>query len=318
MDDLRAFLTSALGRSPWEDIVEYLDKKGFGAQIARGEKGEDKILSEYIELEKQFHGEPDPTIIEIPGDARCKALGRILAIEASKREDVMEFRESYLKGKLLEPDKIGEWLKARRKTSDHRVEPSGKRKTSGSSGGQVAKQTREFVVDRVYYQIDQTTHSVPIGKSKGLQDLKALVSDLCAVHNVWSEPYVTNYVLTGAPPPVPLARVELQRNPQWPAESRLCLVMDPNMAYKLPFDILTETKDILPEGHRRQKALSAKHLELAVWGEKKRAAPDESWDALLNEWNTQHPDWAYRSASAAVHLARDSRSAWVRVTGRKW
>lgn len=319
MDELRTFLESALGRTPREDVVEYMDQKGMVAQLSKGDKGETTLLAEYHLLERQFHHEP-PTVIEVPGDDRCQALGRILAAEASRREDVIEFRKTYLIGKLLAPTAVVGWVKAKTKGGGGKDEKRTAPKASVVRQGQTKERPGQFAADRIYFHdtLNDNVCSVQLSGAAPLVDLKALVSELCLVHNVWSEPFVTDYVLTGAPPPVPLARIELQQNPLWPSESRMCLVIDPTMVSLLPFKIFVEAKDILPEGHRRKKALSSKHLELAVWGENKRAEPDKSWDMLLSEWNAQHPDWAYKAASAPVHFARDARAAWTKVTGRNW
>jgi len=68
-------------------------------------QGEEELEEEYLALESQFPAPVPPTqVIEIPGDDRCAALSRILAMDASRRSDVARFRNA-LRGELLQPEK---------------------------------------------------------------------------------------------------------------------------------------------------------------------------------------------------------------------
>jgi hypothetical protein len=139
------------------------------------------------------------------------------------------------------------------------------------------------------------------------------------LYQAWEEAHIVSFILDGQAPPIPLARVELRKNPLWPAASRAYLVVDPAILPSLPYKVLFEIKqEVLPEGSKRMKPLSEKHLALAIVGEIKRGDLTRLWDELMDEWNEQHPDWPYRTSSAVVQFSRDCRTAWSRVIGRAW
>lgn len=320
LDDLNDFLKEILGRVPREDVVDYLQKQGKAELIKRGEKGEEKLLEEYIALESQFPGsEAAPAVLDIPGDDRCEALSRILAVEAARRPDVAGFRSAHLNWKLLKPGSVSAWVKAHGQPVLGGKAPMNKPR--GKKTGPPAAPGSPYQAHRLYYYdpSGDTVHSAGLRPGSLLAELKAIATSLCAVHNIWDEPHVTTFILTGSPPPVPLARIELQKNLLWPSESRAIIVIDPILVPQLPFKVLACAKDVLlPDGEKRTKAISKKHLELAVWGEMKRGEPDKSWAVLLDEFNKEFPNWAYKDRTAEVHFARDVRSAWTRVTGRTW
>lgn len=311
------FLTAALGRGPQEDIVDYIEKKGLSELLEKGERGEDELIAEYLELEGQFGKRVEPIVVEVPGDARCKALSRILAIEAARREDVFGFRQEYLKGKLLEPDKVSAWVKAHGRKGVKAKAP----KPRGTKQGQPFASPSPYQPHRLYCFDARTETVLSAGLWPGspLVELKAVTNGLCSLHNAWDEPYVTNFILDGVPPPIPLARIELKKNPLWPAESRAFIIIDPITLPHLPIKILLEIRqEVLPKGSKRTKALSGKHLELAVVAEHKRGEAGRPWEDVVAEWNKEHPELAYRGESATMQFGRDARTAWTRVTGRGW
>jgi hypothetical protein len=320
-EDIGEFLTDLLGKPPRRDIVEYLSKRGAERLMGLGEKGEEELLDEYLALESQFPAPvtAGPRVIEIPGDDRLAALSRILAMDASRRSDVVDFRKRRLRGKLLEPEKVTAWVKAHGSAALGR-ERAGVEAAATRVEGLPAWENR-YPANRLYYR-DPTAdvvRSAGLRPESPLAELKAIAAELSAVHNVWEEPRAATFILTGTPPSIPLARAEIYRNDLWPSETRALVIIDPVMPPSLPIRVLSDVREaLLPVGTQRQTAMSKKHAELAVRGEMKRGEPGKPWAALLSEWNSEYPDWAYKDRTAEVHFARDVRSAWTRVTGREW
>ena len=319
--DLGAFLEDLLGREPRDDVTDYLSKRGLDGRIGKGAEAEDELVEEYLALESQFPAPvaAGPRVIVIPGDERCAALSRIIAMDASRRAEVTDFRQKHLKGRLLGADEVAGWVKARGSAA-----AGGKTTVEGSVAG-VAQEPgapkSRYAAGRLYYfdKQAQLVRSAGLRDSGPLSELKSISVGLCDAHNVWDEPHVATWLLTGAPPPIPLALAEIYRNDLWPAETRAVIVIDPMTPPGLPVRVISEAREALsPVVSQRQPTISRKHAELAVWGEIRRGEPRKPWAALLSEWNSEYPDWAYEDRTAEVHFSRDVRSAWVRVTGRAW
>jgi hypothetical protein len=326
MDGLRDALAEVLDREPQEDVVAYLEKKGMAGLLSRGEAGLDQLEDEYLELERQFPNKGGVVVWDIQGDERSEALSRILAAEAGRREDVSAFRKNVLRGRLLEPEGVRAWVKSKSKP----VRPSRASSSRGSArlGGFLAEDSEKppltspvNVRERLYFYDPEQEEVRSVGLYTGspLVELKRLATELRKLHTVWDEPHIVNLILAGTVPPIPLARIELRKNMDWPAESRAHIVIDPATPPELPISVLHEVRqEVLPKGSKRTKSLSRKHLELAVFAERKRGEPDKPWAAMLSEWNTEVPDWAYKDKTAEIHFSRDVRAAWTRVTGKTW
>lgn len=313
MGDLRAFLQEALGRAPDTEILDYLKQRGRSELLSEGVRGKNDLIAEYTELEARF-GSGAPAVIEIPGDARCRALSRILALEADRMEDVVRFRRERLKGKPLAPDQVVAWFKGKAKPA--KTEESSRSQKSKKAGAAEAPDAGHL---SFFDPVSGKTLTVGFAEGSALEELKGIAAGLCHLYQVWEEARTVTYVLDGEAPAIPLARVELRKNPLWPAASRAYLVIDPVTLPQLPYKILySMRREVLPKGSKRTKQLSAKHLELAVKAEEKRGKPDRPWDSMMEEWNNDHPEWPYSSASALVQFSRDCRAAWTRVTGREW
>lgn len=314
MEQLRDFLREALGKEPREDVAQYIENRNAVELLERGEDGEDAVLSMYLELERQFGDREPRTVIEIPPDSRTKTLSQILALEAARIEDVVRFRSQHLKGKLLEPGRVANWVDARASKSKTSKAPARKGTRENSRQGRRATEWLQY-----YDPASEKIQSAEIHPGSPLEDLKGIAVGLAELYQAWEEPHVVTFILDGQPPPIPLARIELKKNPLWPAASRAVLVVDPITLPQLPYRVLSEIKqEILPEGSKRIKPLSEKHLALSIVGEIKRGDPARPWDELMSEWNKRHPDWAYRSSSAVVQFSRDCRTGWSRVAGRAW
>lgn len=320
-ENLGEFLSDLLGKPPRDDIIEYLSKRGADRLMGMGAEGEEELLDEYLALESQFPAPvtAGPRVLEIPGDDRLAALSRILAMDASRRSDVVDFRKRRLQGKLLEPEDVVAWVKAHGSAAHSRKRVGGE--AAAARVEDPPTWENRYAPHRIYY-FDSSADVVRSGglrPESPLAELKAIAVELCAVHNVWEEPRAVTFVLTGTPPSIPLARAEIYRNDLWPAETRALVIIDPMMPPSLPIRVLSDVREaLLSIGTQRQTAMSKKHAELAVWGEMKRGEPGQPWAALLDEWNSEYPDWSYEDRTAVIHFARDVRSAWTRVTGRAW
>jgi len=317
---LRGFLADLLGREPRDDIIDYLSKRGGDRLMGLGAKGEEELEEEYLALESQFPAPvaAGPRVIEIPGDDRCAALSRILAMDASRRSDVARFRKRRLRGELLQPEKVAAWVKARGAARGPKEKGP---EAARVEGEKPPAWENRYAPDRLYYFDSgaDVVRSAGLRPESPLAELKSIAVELSVMHNVWEEPHAATFVLTGIAPPVALARAEIYRNDLWPAETRALVIIDPTMPPSLPIRVLSDIREaLLPVGTHRQTAMSKKHAELAVCGEIKRGEPGKPWAALLSEWNRNNPDWSYLERTAEVHFARDVRSAWARVTGRAW
>ena len=306
-EDFEGFLRKRLGGEPRADVLEYLKSQG---RFRPGEK--DELLEEYRRLDSHFQGsgkQMKPTVVEIPADARADALGRILAIDAERRDDVKEFRQKFLNDRLLMEHEVSEWLE--RTAQSHYVDEV---KT-----GAKARRRPTYLE----YLQGSSANVVSVGVIPGtpLARLKKLVSALEKAYPAWRgiEAHIVQLVLASTPPPTTLARLVVEPVEPFSAQSRILITIDPRVSPKVLAEKYSEVRRQLNgKGPPRDKAITDKHLELSIPAEEKRHADGPGWEELLASWNSRFPQWEYTGVNAHINFARDARSAWTRITGDAW
>lgn len=271
-------------------------------------------------------------------DARTKTLGKIIALEAARHPLVKAFRTEILRNRLL-PDaqSVEVWIKRRGKkeglpegwarfgdvVSDLRVDPSLDREAIASGP---VRQAPGFFTHGVsepgvllYWSTEFFDRGwlVPIRmpvKSDGpLGKLKWAVDHLGHEYPCWQEAWATTFVLTGITPPLLRASVNISKANML-AASLITMEIDPRLSPSDLASIYAEARRRIWNGEIRDKQISEKHLELALFaGENCREADSGGWSFLLERWNANHPHWAY--VSNDLNFSRDVKSAWKRVTG---
>lgn len=228
-----------------------------------------------------------------PWSARVVAVSRILAAQATNSASlgsrqalpVGDFRKTYLGGQVLAPERIDGWVRERAlhdgnpsvKLMDYIIPPEAIIKED-ADGLELAPGTKllaepSFAWARhpdperpsigqkepifLEYATPGHPHLQQAVNASGTLGVLRLTSNALAFHYYWTPTQATVFTLTGL---VPIAA--------------------------------TYPTLVMKGKGRRQRAMSAKHMELAAWSEEHLTMP-------LNErvelWNQTWPDWAYEN-----------------------
>ncbi len=267
-----------------------------------------------------------------PPDRRHVALSRILAAEAARREDVREFRQDVLNGRLLAQDEVETFLQARLEAEGPptlwarfplpaglQVDPllAPARDVLAEVAPKLSPNARLTAFEPRFLDYaksdDRWVYCVPVPVGGVLERLKRLAGHLAEDYG-WPEAAATTFVLTGAMPIVSPALIDVRVGSDTPALNRITLRLDPRLSPKEVAAIYARARRrLLGPGHK-DRVITEKHLELAAHFAE-RGAEDGGWDELMASWNATYPRWAYATVN---HFSRDVRQAWARVTGRGW
>ena len=149
---------------------------------------------------------------------------------------------------------------------------------------------------------------IPTANKGTLEDLRQL-SERLAEEYAWTAADATLFVLTNTAPEIrPLTSTSQSR--QLPALSRIVLTIDPALSPQEVAEHYRQLRqEIMPARHRD---LSEKHLQLAAFsGTHPRLG---TWQQKMVEWNSIHPDWAYKEASNFAHDCLQARRRVLRST----
>jgi hypothetical protein len=272
----------------------------------------------------------------VPPDNRTRAVEKIAALEAARLHDVQAFRKDVLKGKLLgNVESAAKWIQRQSKKEGL---PEG-----WSEGATLYKpQDRAFTVGDnrstlVFYTVLKGTgpdilwpyEMAPIKPDGILGRLKSVAVRLTAPFPVslasfpaWGEQWATTFILTGCVPPINRGLVSTFESGNLPPTGRIQLNVDPRLSPREVAELFAEARKRMLGESFRDKSISDKHLELAVFAAEhcRGSEVDASWDSLRLTWNeiisTEHSDWIYEGVET-WNFSKDVLRAWERVSGLK-
>lgn len=273
----------------------------------------------------------DTTERIVEPDERLVYLARIWAVEAAELPEVVRFREKYLGGTLLRFEDMEEWIEATRKAdgpgslwftlalrAEYIVREEGRlprlRDLLEALSNLPPDMLDQFVLrtpgETLDYAVpqDEWVRRVPIQHDGVLYRLKQLAQSLERRYG-WTEAAAVVFVLTGITPWIPKATVTTQGVYHSPTQ-RITLKVDPRMSADEVREVYAEARSSVFKG--RDRPMSKKHLELALFLVKN---PRHTWREMASIWNKEKPEWAY---SSWQNFARDARSAYQRITGKRW
>jgi len=278
----------------------------------------------------------------IDRDDISDVYSRIIAAEVSRLPEVMLFRAEVLGGKLLAPDDIPAWLKAREAeqgpaTRIARVEYALPNDFKLPRGGKQAvvralsklPSVRLWVespsVEILTYETeglhceDETVevsvrYRSPLWRLKRLAEYLTATQPLFATDSLFGGELTSaiRFLLSGTPPgsvAMTVYRIE-QYLPRCRIDFDLRMPLEVNRECIAAIFKIARLR--MCRSRHRNRPLSQKHGELAVYLAEHSEMP---WPRLMESWNEAYPKWAYTNWRA---FARDAKAAWCRVTGREW
>lgn len=238
-------------------------------------------------------------------DGRLRALTRINAAKAGKRDDVLAFRREVLRGRLVKRDRVEAWLK-RREAEQKSATVYGRNVRIGPDDRPLLDTpVKDWDVPAIAGPTSTGTR-FKVNADGPLGRLKALCGVLSRDFG-WSEWQGVLFVLTGAPPPASRASYSaVQGFGGAPDRITLDIVATtPAAAVKRLYERARRALQKKPG-----QALQDKHAELAAYVA--GVNDGRTWEDAQESFNRAHPEWAYDD----VHpFRRDARQAYKRVTG---
>lgn len=356
--EVREALARVLGHPPREDIWAYLMKKGFVQEVLDGYPLEDVVKEYYemartfrrapAKSRKIGHRSTET----LSTGTLSSALTRIAAIDAAQDSDVVTFREKVLGGRLMPLDEIAEWIMWQQEKDG---EPTfwltfplpntpeeligllkmlvfGFRFDFQVSFGPLGKLAEELSsfdaplpmpgesyfldVDTLEYwnAVDLEARSTPVNRKGTLGWLKRVAQKLTAKYPWWEEFHAVAFILSGWEPSYPNARgtTATYLEAEIPCQHESVIVeTDPRVSPREIANLYARLRrQKMPR--RRYKPITKKHASLPVFAAEHSGL---TWKEMTHLWNSQYPDWAYNNWRI---FARDARTAWERVTGKKW
>ena len=243
---------------------------------------------------------------------RAEAISQLVAVEANKHPQVVQFRDRILRGRLLEADQLDRWFSVVARKQQFKQWIKVYASPEEIAAGAVfidSSNTVNSGFDILSYTIPGTDEVRRIlVSSKGILGWLRWLSETLSVEFCWTKAATTTFVLTGATPPIPESTHHIRRG-NISALTRVQMVIDPAMS---PREVSALYREIrLRHFGRRHRSMSEKHIELAkFWS---TANQDLTWKALRDQWNALHHKWAYKRDQ---NFARDCEQARNRLLGQ--
>lgn len=331
---LRDRLRTALGRDVPDPIWELLDIDRY-VEEALGDLDDFKGLVARTRLLLRILGEPlVPLKEEGPLESHLEAVSLELAKEASEQSNVVGFRSDILSGLLIPFAGVPRWVEDRLAEDGDPVPllslpvPAGHEiqhqeeapelyllsppmTISRQIEGDVWKVTRVMLE----YGAPGTGVMRRFVRPGGVLDrLRRLSEDLESAYR-WQRAQATIFVLTGLPPILPAASVDVEYHGDGRGlTARIVLRVDASMSPAAVARVYRNARSTIPvpAARARRPMISEKHLELARFLSDHDPRP--TWRKLLARWNSAHPEWKY-AEDRWKNFARDSRHAFQRIFG---
>ncbi len=316
-EDLYRAFKEAHGREPKLETWEYLEERHRVSEVLYEFEGEEqeeqaqRLFDEIRSLE-DFSSRParSRTRHTIPPDTRARARARILAAEAAQIPEVATFRSEVLRGHLLRPDRVLQWIK--RKAG----------KQSAVSGWSFRLENTDGSLVRAPWAIEAVSPDLRSSLELTLLDGESPVHfGICAdgilgrLKSVslllegryrWPEHETIQFLLAGVPPTTgPIAKVLVDHSQEDFRFLRITIEADPTASPREVADLFSKARS--PE-RTRSKPLSKKHAELGVFASAQNDG--RTWAEAMTNWNFMHPEEQYGDAG---RFTRDCRQAYKRI-----
>lgn len=325
----------------WKRVIErgYIDTANEEEDIKDGEglKYLVEVIDPLLEDYEVFSSSPKlpapkkrgkhlPSV-EIKPNKRFEALTDIIATLGNRDEGVRKFRDEVLRGKLLSPEEVPEWIKAQKVKESHTLMISMDVVAGDGLETRVSERAKQLLeaiekgenwllyVDgtsgyTLHYIVPgkQYVGAIPINKDGILGQLKRLAESF---KDFWPEAWAVNFILTGEARPVNRGTITFRQTSR---ALKIILELSPYLTGKEVRELYFKERKALLEmatGKTKVRELTDKHIDLAVFGVKESG----SWTKKMQKWNERHPECKYTSKGT---FARDVRTAYERITGWKW
>jgi hypothetical protein len=312
-EEVREQLEAKIGLEIPSQVWIYFVREGKIAAVLRREKSIDKLADEFWAFAKASGLERKllavPTMLTAQQRQRAAdhqtVLAILLAQEAASEPAVVDFRGRILAGGLLTTDAVEAWLgkqaatdgrptvwlqdvvvpagyELRRIPGRWAVFPKPRLTLSREHSGRASTRLLACVLPGGRIVSFQT-------KAGGVMEELRALSQRLARQFSWSSMQATLFILTGEIPAVPLIQVSTEYSSRRPGCTRITLEVDPTASPRLVAERYRQTRSEVFT--RRIKALTLKHLRLAVFTAEHTAAG--SWQSLCKEWNRKYAEWKY-------------------------
>ena len=346
-EEIRAALRSALAvkrlrAGLWRDLVHW----GFVRQVTRGIWTIEELANAYRIKEEDVYPAPAPrTRREAPPDNRDKAIAQIVAHRLDNLQ-ASQFRDEHLEGRFLPFKEMATWIKKQAAAEGSPAAASLEVPISAANPyqpRQAGAQGRSCYLDWLRREVERVaadpccqlpvpgrsgpltlTFETPFGRLErieirsdgALAELKKTATWIQSLHSGWNEAAAVTFLLTAR---VPLARLQRAsvREGLLAATSRIELELSPGLAPREVASLYARYRRRFAK--ERDRAMTDKHLALAVFAERTVRSADLSWAQLRKQWNTTYPKWRYATADPEARaFSLQARTAWTRVTGETW
>ena len=321
------------------DVVEsawdYLVEERAVEAVSEGDEDINWLAQKYrrllaISSHSALTSRPAPRMLErtdpAPGETRqarsttelrLETLSRLVAWEVVRDKQVATFREEILKGRLLEPDAVEQWIKQQAEADGpatlmlHEVPVPPTSRVTWTGHSYViepplsASPASHLSNVYLYYGLpgDSALRMWTITIGGVLDRLRVLCNRLADWYG-WESGQATLFVLTGGVPLVLVAEAPL-RYRRLPALTRLVLTVDPVLTPREVAELYRRAR--AKTLSKRYRSLSEKHIQLAAFGAK---AEEKSAHERMRAWNAEHPQWRYTESS---NFSRDCARARKRM-----
>jgi hypothetical protein len=302
---IRKQVEEALGRSVRDGVWRHIDKRVLPDLTESQTLIEDLIheveQAEALADEIQPRRRPanPPRFVGRPPRGYADAVSVLVAAIAAQDDDVVAFRRRVLRGRLLDWDRVGDWIKQR---------PGPRAKPQARPG---ARKTY------VQYSLPGIGNVLnwPAPPGSELETL-AQIADRLHRNFAWDRSQATVFILTGVTPYMAPIRTTIDPLDPWlGAAQRIILTIDPATPEAAVIQAYREARDAIAPG-QRFRSMNDKRAALAVFafGDERQ---DQTWQARMAAWNRQAKklaprgeDWTY---TVDTIFARDATQARRRL-----
>lgn len=208
---------------------------------------------------------------------RAWVVSLLVAGEASQDDAVADFRKNELRGRLVKPSRMADWITRKAGEPDD------------------ARATRQFLVWAA--PDDAMTTRTPVASGSPADKLRLLADNLATFYG-WQAAQGPAFVLCDAVPICSPLRVRhIDRGPIR-AASRIVLEIDPTVPSADVERAYSKARKVWRE---RYKPVSERDLNAVAFATER---PELGGVALLADWNAAHPEWAFANAEALARVVR--------------
>jgi hypothetical protein len=285
---------------------QLLDSQGQIKLLERSQMGSAGIAA-IVQQWRDAVGNPETVPVRYRGGIskqRADAIERMVAEEAARDEEVISFRKSALRGRLLKRAEVEEWIQRQSEkdgggTNYLRVPvPQGVTLTHKEHGlvpEPAFTVCHNWPAVRLDFELldyakegSAWVHRIPVTRGGVLQKLR-LLSKKLAQNYGWEYAQAAGFVLRGLPPELPALKIELSLS-ALDALSRVKLTIDPAVSPRELASAYQELRKKLMTS--RHRALQPKKLALAVFMSSR--PPSEPQRDSMASWNKEYRKWKYK------------------------